>query len=61
MSIVLDGLHWIVESIMTTVVWIMKKRIAAWKMHALTGLISLWRKDMYNTKMYDEDIDGPIY
>ena len=50
-----------VASIMSTVACIMKKKVAAWKPPALTGFLSLCRKDKNNTKIDDEDIDGPIY
>ena len=50
-----------VVSIMSTVACIVKKKVAAWKPPALTGLLSLCRKDKNNTKMDDEDMDGPIY
>ena len=50
-----------IASIMSTVACIMKKKIAAWKPPALTGFLSLCRKDKNNTKMDDEDMDGPIY
>ena len=50
-----------VVSIMSTVTCIMKKRVAAWKPPALTGFLSLCRKDKNNTKMDDEDMDRPIY
>ena len=50
-----------VISIMSTVACIMKKGVAAWKLPALTGFLSLCRKDKNNTKMDDEDMDGPIY
>ena len=50
-----------VVSIMSTVACIMKKRVAAWKPPALTGFLSLCRKDKNNTKMDDEDMDRPIY
>ena len=50
-----------VVSIMSTVACIMKKRIAAWKLPALTGFLSFCRKDKNNTKMDDEDMDRPIY
>ena len=50
-----------IVSIMSTVACIMKKRVAAWKLPALTGFLSLCRKDKNNTKMDDEDMDGPIY
>ena len=50
-----------VVSIMSTVACIMKKRVAAWKPPALTGFLSLCRKDKNNTKMDDKDMDGPIY
>ena len=50
-----------VASIMSTVACIAKKKIAAWKPPALTGFLSLCRKDKNNTKMDDEDMDGPIY
>ena len=50
-----------IVSIMSTVACIMKKRAAAWKLPALTGFLSLCRKDKNNTKMDDEDMDGPIY
>ena len=39
----------------------MKKKVAAWKPPALTGFLSLCRKDKNNTKMDDEDMDGSIY
>ena len=48
-----------VVSIMSTVACIMKKRAAAWKLPALTGFLSLCRKDKNNTKMDDENMDGP--
>ena len=51
----------IVASIMSTVACIVKKNIAAWKPPAMTGFLSLCRKDKNNTKMDDEDMDGPIY
>ena len=50
-----------VASIMSTVACITKKKVAAWKPPALTGFLSLCRKDKNNTKMDDEDMDGPIY
>ena len=50
-----------VASIMSTVACIAKKKIAAWKPPALTGFLSLCRKDKNNTKMDDEDMDRPIY
>ena len=50
-----------VVSIMSTVACIAKKRVAAWKPSALTGFLSLCRKDKNNTKMDGEDMDGPIY
>ena len=50
-----------VVSIMSTVAYIMKKRVAAWKPPALTGFLSLCRKDKNNTKIDDKDMDGPIY
>ena len=50
-----------VVSIMSTVACIVKKKIAAWKPPALTGFLSLCRKDKNNTKMDDEDMDRPIY
>ena len=46
-----------VVSIMSTVACIMKKRVAAWKLPALTGFLSLCRKDKNNTKMDDKDMD----
>ena len=49
-----------VVSIMSTVACIMK-RVAAWKPPALTGLLTLCRKDKNNTKMDGEDMDRPIY
>ena len=48
-------------SIMSTVACIMKKKVAAWKPPALTGFLSLCRKDKNNTRMDDEDMDGSIY
>ena len=51
----------LIVSIMSTVACIVKKRVAAWKPPALTGFLSLCRKDKNNTKMDDEDMDGPIY
>ena len=50
-----------VVSIMSTVACIAKKKVAAWKPPALTGFLSLCRKDKNNTKMDDKDMDGPIY
>ena len=50
-----------IVSIMSTVACIVKKRVAAWKPPALTGFLSLCRKDKNNTKMDDEDMDGPVY
>ena len=50
-----------VASIMSTVACIMKKKVAAWKPPALTGFLSLCRKDKSNTKMDDKDMDRPIY
>ena len=50
-----------VASIMSTVACIAKKKVAAWKPPALTGFLSLCRKDKNNTKMDDEDMDVPIY
>ena len=50
-----------IVSIMSTVACIVKKRVAAWKLPALTGSLSLCRKDKNNTKMDDEDMDRPIY
>ena len=50
-----------IVSIMSTVACIVKKRIAAWKLPALTEFLSLCRKDKNNTKMDDEDMDRPIY
>ena len=50
-----------IASIMSTVACIAKKKVAAWKPPALTGFLSLCRKDKNNTKMDDEDMDGPIY
>ena len=47
--------------IMSTVACIAKKKVAAWKPPALTGFLSLCRKDKNNTKMDDKDMDGPIY
>ena len=38
-----------------------KNSRAAWKPPALIGFLSLCRKDKNNTKMDDEDMDGPIY
>ena len=49
-----------IASIMSTVACIVKKKVAAWKPPALTGFLSLCRKDKNNTKMDDEDMDGPI-
>ena len=48
-------------SIMSTVACIAKKKVAAWKPPALTGFLSLSRKDKNNTRMDDEDVDGPVY
>ena len=50
-----------VASIMSTVTCIAKKKIATWKPPALTGFLSLCRKDKINTKMDDKDMNGPIY
>ena len=48
-----------IASIMSTVACIMKKKVAAWKPPALTGFLSLCRKDKNNTKMDDEDRTDP--
>ena len=50
-----------IVSIMSTVAFIVKKRVAAWKLPALSGFLYLCRKDKNNTKMDDENMDGPIY
>ena len=50
-----------IVSIMSTVACIVKKRVTAWKPPALTGFLSFCRKDKNNTKIDDEDMDGPIY
>ena len=50
-----------IASITLTVACIVKKKVAAWKPPALTGSLSLCRKDKNDTKMDDEDMDGPIY
>ena len=50
-----------VASIMSTVACIVKKKVAAWKPPALTGFLSLCRKDNNNTKMDDEDMDEQLY
>ena len=50
-----------IASIMSTVACIAKKKVAAWKPPALSGFLSLCRKDKNNTKMHDKDMDGPIY
>ena len=57
----LMGCIGLIVSIMSTVACIVKKRMAALKPPALTGFLSLCRKDKNNTKMDDEDMDGPIY
>ena len=57
----LMGCFGFVASIMSTVACIAKKKVAAWKPPALTGFLSLCRKDKNNTKMDDEDMDRPIY
>ena len=49
-----------VASIISTVAFVAKK-VAAWKPPALTGFLSLCRKDKNNTRMDDEDMDGPVY
>ena len=49
-----------VASIISTVACIVKKKVAAWKPPALPGFLSLCRKDKNNTKMDDEDMDGPV-
>ena len=59
-SFLMDCIGFVV-SIMSTVACIVKKKVAAWKPPALTGFLSLCRKDKNNTKMDDEDMDGPIY
>ena len=59
-SFLMDCIRFI-ASIMSTVACIAKKRVAAWKPPALTGFLSLCRKDKNNTKMDDEDMNGPIY
>ena len=50
-----------IASIMSTVACIAKKKVAAWKPPALTGFLSLCRKDKNNTKMDDKDMDTPVY
>ena len=50
-----------VVSIISTVACIVKKKVATWKPSALSGFLSLCRKDKNNTKMDDKDMDGPIY
>ena len=60
MSIFLDGLHQI-HSIYHVNSSLHPEKEAAWKPPALTGFLSLCRKDKNNTKMDDEDMDGPIY
>ena len=50
-----------VASIISTVACIVKKKVATWKPPALRGFLSLCRKDKNNTKMDNEDMDGPIY
>ena len=50
-----------IVSIISTVAYIAKKKVAAWKPPALTGFLSLCRKDKNNTKMDDKDMDRPIY
>ena len=50
-----------VVSIVSTVVFIMKKKVAAWKPPALSGFLPLCRKDKNNARMDDEDMDRPIY
>ena len=57
----LMGCTGFVVSIMSTVACIAKKKVAAWKPPALTGFLSLCRKDKNNTGMDDQDMDGPIY
>ena len=57
----LMGCIGLIVSIMSTVACIVKKRVAAWKPPALTEFLSLCGKDKNNTKMDDEDMDGPIY
>ena len=49
-----------IVSIMSTVACIVKK-VEAWKPPALTGFLSLCRKDKNNTKMDGKDMDRPIY
>ena len=51
----------LVMSIISAVACIVKKRIAAWKPPALTGFLSICRKDKDNTKMDDEGMDRPVY
>ena len=50
-----------IVSIMSTVACIAKKKVAAWKPPALSGFLSLCRKDKNNTKMDGENMDRPIY
>ena len=61
MSIFLDGLHQICSIYNVNSSLHHEKRVAAWKLPALTGFLSLCRKDKNNTKMDDEDMDRPIY
>ena len=50
-----------IVSIISTVACIVKKTVTAWKLPALTGFLSLCRKDKNDTKMDNEDMDGSIY
>ena len=59
-SFLMDCIRFVV-SIMSTVACITKKKVAAWKPPALIGFLSLCRKDKNNTKMDDQDMDGPVY
>ena len=61
MSIFLDGLHRIHSVHIVNSSLHREEESAAWKPPALTGFLSLCRKDKNNTKMDDEDMDGPIY
>ena len=60
MSIFLDGLHRI-HSINHVNSSLHREEGSSLEPPALTGFLSLCRKDKYNTKMDDKDMDGPIY
>ena len=61
MSIFRDGLHWICSIDHVNSSLHCEEEDSSLEPPALTGFLSLCRKDKNNTKMDDKDMDGPIY